>query len=287
MKERPIRHFRYTGVEMGEVSLIPKVVYSARNGQELTLKLFVHKRWVCDREHAERRPLLIYFEGSGYLHPSYDHFMGRMAQMASEGYVVAMAECGSFTEGWSFLDIHMNFKTAIRYLRVHADGFGIDPAHIVVWGNSSGGTSAVFAGLSGDMPEYRTEEWSEASDAVQCVVDMAGPQDLRTLLTGSNMEKMYKDAWLSRADEGSWQSALEEGSTLRLVQGCQSRCPFYLAHSLEDQLVPLSQTRALYDALVRAGFDVQLALVEGGSHTQTLTAELKRDVMDFVKAACN
>ena len=97
---------------------------------------------------------------------------------------------------------------------------------------------------------------------------------------------MYKDAWLSRADEGSWERALDEGSTLRLVQGCQSQCPFYLAHSLEDQLVPLSQTRALYNALVRAGFDVQLALVEGGSHTQTLTAELKRDVMDFVKAAC-
>ena len=33
MKERPIQHFRYTGVEMGVISLIPKVVYSKRNGQ--------------------------------------------------------------------------------------------------------------------------------------------------------------------------------------------------------------------------------------------------------------
>ena len=61
MKERPIQHFRYTGVEMGVISLIPKVVYSKRNGQELPISLLVHKAWLADREHAEKRPLIIFF----------------------------------------------------------------------------------------------------------------------------------------------------------------------------------------------------------------------------------
>ncbi len=42
MIEHEVQHFRYTGVEMGVVSLIPNVVYSHRNGQELTMSLFVH-----------------------------------------------------------------------------------------------------------------------------------------------------------------------------------------------------------------------------------------------------
>lgn len=286
MIEHEVQHFRYTGVEMGVVSLIPNVVYSHRNGQELTMSLFVHQRWLCDREHAKRLPVIVYFEGSGYLHPSYYHCMGQMAEMASGGFVVAMMECGSFTEGWSFLDIHKNFKTAIRYLRANADQYGIDPEHVITWGTSSGGTSAVFAALSGDMPEYKTSEYPDVSDAVQCVADMAGPQDLRALLTGSDHEKLYKDSWLSHADEADWEKVLDEGSTLRLLKANATRCPFYLAHSVDDELVPISQTKKLYDALLEAGYDVQLALVEGASHTQTRTTELVQSVMDFIKATC-
>ncbi len=287
MKEHPIRHFRFTGVEMGIVSLIPKVVYSHRNGQELTMSLFVHKRWFCDREHAERLPVIVYCQGSGYLRSSYYHCMGQMAEMASSGFVIAMVECGSFTDGWSFLEIHRNFKTAIRYLRANADQYGIDPAHVITWGTSSGGTSVVFAAFSGNMPEYKTEEYSDVSDEVQCVVDMAGPQDLRTLLTGTDHEKKYKDYWLTHADEADWEKVLDEGGTLRLLKACSSRCPFYLAHSMDDEVVPVSQTKMLYDALLEAGFDVQLALVEGASHTQTLTTELLHAAMDFVKTVCN
>ena len=212
--------------------------------------------------------------------------MGQMAEIAASGFVIAMVECGSFTDGWSFLDIHMNYKTAIRYLRANADQYGIDPAYVITWGASSGGTSAVFAALSGDIPEYKTDEYSDISDAVQCVVDMAGPQDLRALMTGTDHEKLYKDSWLSHADEADWEKVLDEGGTLRLLEEGHKRCPFYLAHSMDDELVPVSQTRMLYNALLKAGYDAQLALVEGASHTQTLTTELLHAAMDFVKAAC-
>ncbi len=286
MKERAVQHFQFTGVEMGVVSLIPRAVYSNRNGQELTLSLFVHKRWLCDREHAQRLPVIVYFQGSGYLHPSYSHCMGQMAEMASDGFVIAMMDCGSFTEGWSFLDIHRNFKTAVRYLRANADLYGIDPAHVIAWGTSSGGTSAVFAALSGDVPEYKTDEYPDVSDAVQCAVDMAGPQDLRALLAGTDHEKLYRDSWLSHASEADWESVLDEGGTLRLLKAGPTRCPFYLAHSVDDELVPLSQTKRLYGMLREAGFDVQLALVEGASHTQTLTTELLHAAMAFIKDAC-
>lgn len=286
MQERPIQYFRYKEVEMGVISQVPKVVYSHRNGQELTLSLFMHKRWLCDKEHAERLPLIVYFQGSGYTHPSYYHCIGQMADMASIGYVVATVECGSFMEGWSFLDIHMNLKTVIRYLRTNADTFGIDPEHVIVWGTSSGGTSAVFAALTGDMPEYKTEEYRDASDSVQCVIDMSGPQDLRAMLAQTEAGKPYKESWLGHASESDWEKVLDEGSTLRLLNSSTNRCPFYLVHSMDDELVPFSQTKTLYDSLRETGYDVQLAIVEGASHTQTLTAEVLHATLDFIKANC-
>ena len=283
MKERPVQFFRYTGVEMGVVSLIPRVVYSKRRDQELTLSLYVHKAWLADREHAEKRPLIIFFQGSGYLHPNYDSEVGNLAYAASRGFVIATGEGGSFIEGWSFLDIHKNFKTVIRYLRANADKYGIDLEHVTVWGTSSGGTSAVFAGLSGDMPEYKTDEYPDVSDAVQCVVDMAGPQDLHPLMVGTELGKMYKDSWLSHADEADWQKALDEGSTLRLLEYGKKQCAFFLSHSKDDELVPYAQTQNLYDALLKNGYDVQLAVLEGATHTQGLTTEVLKAMLDFIE----
>ena len=286
MKERSDQHFRFTGVEMGVISRIPDVIYSRRRGQELPMTVYVHQRWLCDLEHAERLPVIVFFDGSGYLHPTYDHCVGRLTKMAAAGFVIATVECGGFLEGWAFADIHRNYKTAIRYLRANADKYGIDPARVISWGTSSGATSASFAALSGDRPEYRTEEWPEVSDAVQCAVDMAGPQDLRSMMMGMEIGKQYRDSWLSHADEADWERIVDEGSTLGLVETNETRCPFFLAHSVDDEVVPLSQTLNFRDALLKAGYDVQLALVEGAVHTQTLTTELLDATLDFVKEAC-
>ena len=286
MKERADLHFTYTGVEMGIISRIPDVIYSRRRGQELPMTVYMHQRWSCDREHTERLPVIVFFDGSGYLHPTYDHCVGRLTKMAAAGFVVATVECGSFLDGWSFADISRNYKTAIRYLRANADKYGIDPARVISWGTSSGATSAAFAALSGDRPEYRTEEWPEVSDAVQCAVDMAGPQELRTLLMGTEVGKLFRDAWLSHADEADWERIVEEGSTLRLVEGNEKRCPFFLAHSVDDEVVPFSQTQKFHDALKAAGYDVQLAVVKGAAHTQSLTTELLDATLDFVKEVC-
>ena len=79
---------------------------------------------------------------------------------------------------------------------------------------------------------------------------------------------------------------LDEGSTLRPLETNKSRCPFYLAHSKDDELVPFSQTKILYDALLGAGYDVQMAVIEGASHTQGLTTEVLHAALDFVAESC-
>ena len=106
------------------------------------------------------------------------------------------------------------------------------------------------------------------------------------MMMGMEIGKQYRDSWLSHADEADWERIVDEGSTLRLLEANETRCPFFLAHSVDDEVVPLSQTLNFRDALLKAGYDVQLALVEGAVHTQTLTTELLDATLDFVKEAC-
>jgi acetyl esterase/lipase len=44
-------------------------------------------------------------------------------------------------------------KAAIRWLRAHAEEFGLDPERIGAWGSSAGGHLAALLGTSGDVPE--------------------------------------------------------------------------------------------------------------------------------------
>ena len=55
---------------------------------------------------------------------------------------------------------------------------------------------------------------------------------------------------------------------------------------MDDEVVPFSQTQKFHDALKTARYDVQLAVVKGAAHTQSLTTELLDATLDFVKEVC-
>jgi acetyl esterase/lipase len=42
-------------------------------------------------------------------------------------------------DGANYRDGIADVKSAIRYLRAHADDYGIDPDKVAVWGESAGG----------------------------------------------------------------------------------------------------------------------------------------------------
>ncbi len=47
-------------------------------------------------------------------------------------------------------------KCAIRYLRAHADEFGLDPARVAIWGSSSGAQIAQTVGVTAGMERFET-----------------------------------------------------------------------------------------------------------------------------------
>lgn len=148
-------------------------------------------------------------------------------------------------------------KQAIRFLKAHSGEFGIDKEHIAVMGESAGGYLAAMAGVND--PAYDTGDWLGESSAVQAVIDYYGVADLK--VTGNDPAC---DRQIAEFAGSSDPAALEQASPVYRVG--PDAPPFLIFHGDSDQLVPISESEALYEALIRQGVRADFYVVEGEEH---------------------
>lgn len=68
-----------------------------------------------------KRPLIVFVQGSGFTHPWIYPEIPQLARYAQHGYVVAAVTHRSCLEGHPFPAYLQDVKTAIRFLRRHAE----------------------------------------------------------------------------------------------------------------------------------------------------------------------
>lgn len=161
-------------------------------------------------------------------------------------------------------------KSAVRYLRHHADQLDLDTDRIGVWGESAGGHLAALVGLTGDRPELEGNLGVTGPvSTVRAVVDWYGIADLTTMprleipsdvalpmeLTVDPIEQLLGEADPERAQSASPTTYVTADAP-----------PFLLVHGTEDFLVPVGQSRELHRALLEAGTEAELVTVEGAGH---------------------
>ncbi|MDE7145094.1 MAG: alpha/beta hydrolase, partial [Duncaniella sp.] len=79
-----------------------------------------------------------------------------------------------------------DIKTAVRWVRANASKYGVDPEKIAVSGCSAGAQLATLVGVTNGSKRHESVgEWSEASSAVQAVINMDG---IATFVSESNIE---------------------------------------------------------------------------------------------------
>ena len=123
------------------------------------------------------RPLVIFVPGGGFFVAPKEATLDLRTFVAEFGFVVASIQYRTVQDGATYRDSVADVKAAIRYLRAHANTYGIDPDHVAVWGQSAGGYLAAMAGVTGNMTEFNQSDDRESS-SVQAVVDEFGPADL-------------------------------------------------------------------------------------------------------------
>lgn len=164
-----------------DVSVTYNIRYREGASQSWTMDLALPKA-----KGTGPRPAIVVIHGGGWIEGDKSSFStpanrppGNIIDFARLGFVAATINYRLATEAPFPAAVH-DCKNAVRFLRAHADEYGLDPDRIGAWGNSAGGHLALMLGmvgpeamLEGDGPDQNQ------SSLVQAVVSDSGPIDLR------------------------------------------------------------------------------------------------------------
>ena len=161
-------------------------------------------------------------------------------------------------------------KAAVRWLRAHAEEYGLDPDRFAAWGPSAGGHLSAMLGTAGHVRAFDVGEHLDQSSAVVAVVDFYGPTDFLQMDAHRTPEGMVHDVADSPESElvgGPIQEMPEAVARANPVTYVSPEAPpFLIVHGNLDPLVPYHQSTLLAEALQAAGVPVTFYTVQGGGH---------------------
>lgn len=267
----------------------PDVTYATLLGyRPLKLDLFVPDK---ARENNAKRPLVIYVHGGGWFaggprrSAAYADWPKVLATLAAKGYVVASVGY-RFSGEAPFPAAIQDVKSAIRWLRVNAAAYGIDPDRVAIWGQSAGGHLAALAGTSCGVkaldPDPRTVPAranvetvastaagsDETSDCVQAVVAWFGIYDFAQMpqVSAAGRDADAGSRFLGcAADKPCEADRLAAASPITYVD--RKDPPFLLIHGTDDEVVPDSQTDLFERKLKDNKVPVTKIMIDGVGHS--------------------
>ena len=270
-----IKTIPYNPLLTGLAESTGDIVFAHEEGKDVTLRIL--KPWKNDLNKDNRYPLIVFIQGSGWTFPNIGYHLPHIAQLAMKGYVVATVTHRSSNDGHPFPAFLQDVKSAIRYLRAHAEEHQIDPERVAAWGTSSGGNTALLLGLTGDDPRYVSSVHPEQSDAVKVVVDVFGPTDMMSLFTGlhGDYEKAQLDpgaeAYYNRILGHAWNTpagleAANAMSPLQILRKGMTLPPMQLLYGDADPIVPFDQGDRMFGKLCAMGYDADFVRISDAEH---------------------
>lgn len=245
------------------------IPYIKRDGLELHLHIISPVK-NDNINKLEKYPCIVYIQGSAWC--KQDTFMNipNLSKLAERGFVIASVEY-RHTEIAPFPAQIQDAKTAIRFMRKNASRYNLDPENIFVFGDSSGGHTALMVGITEAVEELDTADYGEYSAKVGGIIDFYGPTDIAKmndvpsvmnhiepnspegmLIGGKNVIENMEEA--------------KKTSPVSYILRERSIAPILIFHGSKDRLVPFQQSILLYDALKAADKKVDFYKINGADH---------------------
>lgn len=126
-------------------------VYKRASGDDLWIYRFSPPGHNPQRD---RRPAVVFFFGGGWASGSVRQFEQHARYLAARGMVTFVADYRvSLRQGCGPDACVADGKSAVRWIRAHAERLGIDSARIAAGGGSAGGQVAAAAGMCDDLDD--------------------------------------------------------------------------------------------------------------------------------------
>ena len=288
--------------------LVAEVKNDDGASRQLRMNVFVPQK------AKEKVPVLVFVHGGGWARGTYE---GDDARQVPKAQVQTNAQAGLMARdnasaykvfkdvlnhGIAFVSVDYRLnseaafpaqiydvKAAVRFLRAHADEYGLDEDRIAVAGSSAGAHLAAELALTSGNKELEGDEGGNLSfsSSVKACVDYYGPTNLLTM--APEMSPALQDpaqavethdsvramesvllgftgegqgvGILRKIDEAGdksspyWQMVELAKLGSPVYQVTKDAPPFFIAHGGRDSLVPIQQSISLQKALTDAGVE--------------------------------
>jgi acetyl esterase/lipase len=236
-------------------------------------------------EQGENLPLILWIHGGAWRSGGKEQLQAsQLFDFLAEGYAVASVDY-RLSQHAIFPAQIQDCKAAVRWLRAHAERYGLDPDRFGAWGPSAGGHLVALLGTAGDVGEFETGENLNYSSRVQAVADFFGPTDFLQMDAHRLPEGLVHG--LPDSPEARLVGGLIEANRDKVAQAnpityvSEDDPPFLIVHGDSDPLVPHHQSELLADALRKADVPVVFYTVKGGRHGGFSDPKVRQLVKDF------
>lgn len=250
-------------------------------------------------------PLVLFIHGGGWISGDTRHsapfvdFPKVLASLSARGYTVASIEY-CFSGEAKFPAQIQDVKAAIRWLRLKAEEYNVNPAQVMTWGVSAGGYLSGLAGVSCNAkvlepvqnitPNAKPDSASLAnvSDCVQGSVAWYGAFDIATITQQASqdnaMSRKVPKAFEWQLLGCFWRECKPEQIAVASPINYVGRDdpPMLLIVGTDDKTVPPRQTLEMSEKLDAVGVKQELIVLPDVGHSfigktpvQTRNANLK------------
>lgn len=224
------------------------------------------------------RPALVVIHGGAWRKGSKESKRKTITNYASKGFVGA-ALMYRFAPEHSFPAAVEDVKAAIRFLKVHAGNYGIDPNKIVVVGTSAGAHLAAMLAVTGQQDSFNTHGlWDEADASIFAAVLLAGP------LSGFTEQNMANNQSLALFLGGKpSENPAQAIAAMPISYVNAQAAPMFIAHGDADRVVGVQASRDFVSALVANKVRHRYMELEGAGHAIAKThPNVYKDALAFV-----
>ncbi len=269
--------------DQSQIQYKPNVKYITRDGLDLTLQILKPKN------AKKNLPCIVYVQGSAWFKQDVYGNLPQLAEFAKRGYIIAIVEYRPSTVS-KFPAQIQDAKTAVRFMRKNAETYGVDTDNIFVWGDSSGGHTALMVGLTQNNAELDTDHYKDFGIKINGVIDFYGPTDISQM----NYAPSTMDHTQAKTPEGMLiggknvlENVAEAAKTnpINYLEGLKNAAPILILHGSKDRLVPFQQSVLLADALKKNNFAYTFYQLKGADHgsSEFWTKEIFDIVENFIK----
>jgi len=239
-----------------DMKITPDVVYGHKFGMALTLDVFQ------PTGDANGAGVLFMVSGGWFSHwAPPEKMQGFIKPLMDKGFTVFAVRHGSSPK-YSLPEIVEDVRRSVRYVRLHAEKFDVDPKRLGVYGMSAGGHLSLLLGTASDHGDADSKDpVLRVSDRVRAVVAWVPPTDLRIM------------AWEAPESLPAYKNfpaldlSLDEAAKASpLVHVTPDDPPTLVMAGAKDDLVPIKHSEEIHDAFEAQNVPNRLIVFENSGH---------------------